>query len=130
MFKLLFAFFLLMPVTSFSKCRVYVDREEFYWQGYTINFSFTELFKKTGHEQTLKRDEADYELIVSGEEVDSGPFKKAQGIFSFNLIDGNTIKIVSEIKTCFTQSCTAGDFGKVFAKAYSKAGKEFPKCEE
>lgn len=120
--------FTLSTTSAFAKCSVFVPEKYFYNSGLEIRFDFFALFEAKGYKETVYVGEADYELRVSGEEVET-TFHKAKAIYDFvDLKTQKSMLTIVQSKTCYTQYCSMSDYRNSFSKGYKELQKKFPKC--
>lgn len=111
-----------------NNCKVYIPIKDYWHAGYTIYFEFGNFLKEKNMIEVEDESQADFILLVDGEEAQERYFHHAVARLSMNDKLGKGIEYKESIR-CLTQLCGIRDFGKSFNSAYKKLLKNHPKCE-
>lgn len=111
-----------------DNCKVYIPVKDYWHAGYTIYFEFGNFLKEKKMIEVERVDEANFILLVDGEEAEERYFHHANARLSMTDKLGKSLEYKESIR-CLTQLCGIADFGKSFNRAYKKLLKNHPACE-
>ena len=111
-----------LSLNAVANCHVYIPEKEFYHQGYTVYFDFTEMLTKKNFIEVSSQAEADQILHLEGVEVEGPRFHTAKSMMTIGDLK------VMDSKVCLTQLCSIRDFAKAFIKSYKKLSELLPVC--
>jgi hypothetical protein len=111
-----------------NNCKVFIPTKDYWHAGYTIYFDFENILKEKKMVEVYEQSNADFILLVEGNELEERYFHHAFAKLSLNQKSGKSLEY-TDSRRCFTQFCGIADFAKSFNRAYRKLLKNHPVCE-